>query len=337
MKTYSYRIKDSTHKNWLSNKAGLVNHIWNEVQGFKLSFHGVTGEWLSKFELDKVCKFQRINSATVQLIIKQYDQKCFQFKKAKLKWRTARKSLGWIPFDKRCISFDDEAGTAKYMGRKFKTWYSQKLKGHILAGSFNQDACGNWFVNITTDYEPEITPHITDAEVGIDLGCETQLVCSDGVVYERPNLTRKFADKLAKAQRAHKKKQVSKIHRKIRNTRKDWNNKTTTGLCRTYKRVVVGDIGSKGLGKTRMAKSIFDMAAYQIKSMLSYKAIRHCMDVLIVSEKFSTVTCSVCHNKTGPSRLGGLGVRVWDCPKCGAHHHRDVNAAINILNSVRGI
>ncbi len=337
MKTYSYRIKDSTHKNWLSNKAGLVNYVWNEVQGFKLSFHGVTGDWLSRFELDKLYKFRGINSATVQLVIKQYDQKCFQFKRAKLKWRIARKSLGWIPFDKRCVSFDSSAGIAKYMGRKFKTWYSQELKGNILSGSFNQDACGNWFLNITTDYVQEVEPHITDAEIGIDLGCKTQITCSDGNEYERPNLTLKFADKLAKAQRAHKKKQVSKIHRKIRNIRKDWNHKITTDICKTYAKVVVGDIGSKGLCKTRMAKSVLDMAAYEIKSMLSYKAIRHCMDVLIVSEKFSTVTCSVCHERTGPSGLSGLGVRVWDCPKCGAHLLRDVNAAINILNSVRGI
>ena len=45
----------------------------------------------------------------------------------------------------------------------------------------------------------------------------------------------------------------------------------------------------------------------------------------------STQTCHACgHRLTGDNKLG-LEDREWTCPKCGKHHDRDENAAINIL------
>lgn len=337
MKTYQYRIKDSTHKHWLCRKASIVNYIWNQVQETKLNFFKCFNDWLSEYDCNKILKYPKIiNSTTVQCVHSVYYDKCFQSKRSKLRWRTSKKSLGWIPFNKLCVSFNTEKGIATYMKRKFKVWYSQELKGKILSGSFNQDAKGNWFINIVTDYK-DIRSHATEERIGIDLGCKTQITCSDGVIYERPNITKRYEEKLAKAQRAHKKKQVTKIHTKIRNIRKDWTHKVTTNICNTYGFVAVGNIGSKGLARTHMAKSIYDLAAGMIKTMLLYKAIRHGMVAKIISEMFSTVTCSVCHQKTGPSGLSDLGVRVWSCPCCGTRHNRDVNAAINILNSVTDV
>ncbi len=50
-----------------------------------------------------------------------------------------------------------------------------------------------------------------------------------------------------------------------------------------------------------------------------------------VNEAYSTQTCSVCNSRTGPKGLEGLGVREWTCSECGTTHHRDRNAARNIL------
>lgn len=81
---------------------------------------------------------------------------------------------------------------------------------------------------------------------------------------------------------------------------------------------------------TRMAKSVSDASWADFKSMLAYKAIALGVDYHEVNEMFSTVTCSTCLKRTGPSGLSALGVREWTCA-CGATHNRDVNAASNIL------
>ncbi len=49
-----------------------------------------------------------------------------------------------------------------------------------------------------------------------------------------------------------------------------------------------------------------------------------------VNEAYTTVTCSVCNNRTGPKGLEGLRIREWSC-ECGVTHDRDINAAKNIL------
>jgi IS605 OrfB family transposase len=136
---------------------------------------------------------------------------------------------------------------------------------------------------------------------------------------------------LAVAQRAKKKKQVTNLHNKIKNQRKDWNHKATTMLVSQYDKIVVGNVSSSKLKKTRMAKSVSDAGWSSFKTMLVYKAIALGVEVSEVNESFSTVTCSHCKERTGPKGQAALGVRVWTCNSCGTTHDRDVNAAKNIL------
>ena len=86
MITYRYRIKDSNDRKWLKSIAGKVNHAWNLTQDLKLTHHKETEEWLNHNSLRKQIKVEGLHSGTTQEVIKEYTRKCFQFKKAKLKF-----------------------------------------------------------------------------------------------------------------------------------------------------------------------------------------------------------------------------------------------------------
>ena len=61
------------------------------------------------------------------------------------------------------------------------------------------------------------------------------------------------------------------------------------------------------------------------------KSVRRGIVSKEMNENFSTVTCSTCLLKTGPSGLSAIGVRKWVCSNCKSTHDRDVNAAKNIF------
>ncbi|WP_420873929.1 zinc ribbon domain-containing protein [Paraburkholderia azotifigens] len=54
-----------------------------------------------------------------------------------------------------------------------------------------------------------------------------------------------------------------------------------------------------------------------------------------VNEKYSTKICSCCDRRTCQKGREDLGIREWACLECGTYHHRDINAAVNILAARR--
>ena len=85
--------------------------------------------------------------------------------------------------------------------------------------------------------------------------------------------------------------------------------------------------------KTSSAKGTLDASWGRLKIMLEYKSQQAGVIFEVVNEAYTTQTCSCCGNipSSSPKGRAGLRVREWTCSDCGAHHDRDVNAAINIL------
>jgi IS605 OrfB family transposase len=102
-------------------------------------------------------------------------------------------------------------------------------------------------------------------------------------------------------------------------------------MVNQYQYIVVGDVSSQKLVKTRMAKSVLDAGWSMLKRFLQYKGEHAGRSVAVVNERNTTRECSFCSALTGPGGRDMLVVRQWKCSECGAEHDRDENAARNIL------
>lgn len=330
--TFKYRIKDSIVSKKLNEMASSVNYVWNYCNqtAYEQSFRG---RWLTGFDLNKLTtgcnKELGLNSETINAVCEEHAIRRKQFKKNKLNWRSYKRSLGWIPFKSRSIT-NQTNGSLTYRGLKINFWQSRNY-GTIKMGSFTQDSMGRWYVNLVCDVSEEPLPKINKS-IGVDLGLKDTATYSDGTSFTGAKPTRKYADSLAKAQRANKKRQVKKIHKKIKNIRKDVLHKETTRLVKGYDKIVVGDVSSGKLAKTKMAKSVYDVSWFAYKSQLEYKANRLGRVFEVVNESWTSKTCSSCGTIQEWGGLSGLSVRECECIGCGDTHNRDVNAAKNILS-----
>lgn len=329
--TYKFRLRDTADAE-LRRQARAVNFVWNYCNERQREAVSKGRRWLSKFDLHKLTagasKELDIHAHTIQKVCTQYADSRLKQKKPWLRWRSSKKSLGWVPFNKGHVTYKD--GAFLFRGRSYKAWVSRELEdGQTFGvGSFNQDSQGHWYINLPVEVGA-VQSTGADA-VGIDLGIKELAALSNGSKIEQPGYYRRMESRLATAQRAKKKKQVKNLHAKAKAQRKDFLHKASTELVRQHGAIFVGNVNPSAIAKTKMAKSSLDAGWAMFKQQLQYKAIRHGVLFAEVNEAYSTQTCSSCGSVEGPKGVAGLGIRRWTCG-CGAEHDRDINAAKNIV------
>ena len=122
---------------------------------------------------------------------------------------------------------------------------------------------------------------------------------------------------------------LARLHARIANIRADFVHKLTTRLCRENQAVVIEDLHVKGmLANAKLARAISDVGFGLFRSQIEYKAKRYGTRLIVADRWYpSSRLCSVCGYKNDALALSD---RDWDCPQCGAHHDRDLNAALNL-------
>lgn len=135
----------------LSNYANMVWNFCNDItyQAWRLS-----RKFFSDFDLNYLLtgssKEIPLHSQTFQAISKELVVRKKQFKKAKLRWRTRKTSLGWIPFKASGIKI--EGSEVVYCGKRYKFWKHRELP--LMVDCFHPSVDGQQTIaNLTFDYE----------------------------------------------------------------------------------------------------------------------------------------------------------------------------------------
>lgn len=196
-----------------------------------------------------------------------------------------------------------------------------------------------WFISVSVQ-EEIFNDNIPEEIIGIDLGIKDLATCSNGLIFNNPKYTNKYAKQLKFAQRELSRKikgsknrdkqriKVAKIHKKIRNSRKDTINKMTSNITKTKCRIIgIENLCVSGMTKNhKLAKAVTDASFFEIRRQLEYKSEWNGGRICLVDRFFpSSKTCSCC----GLIKEMPLNERVYSCD-CGFVMDRDLNASINL-------
>ena len=217
---------------------------------------------------------------------------------------------------------------------------SRDFDGRILSATVSRAASGKYYVSLCVEVEKGSLSCPNDGkQIGIDVGVKVFYSDSNGDIVENPHPLKKLQRKLRREQRRLSRKmpksvnrerarvRVARVHDRIANIRRDFLHKISTRLARENQTVAVEHLNIKGMLRNhRLAKSISDASWSEFVRQLTYKTELHGGELLKVDTFYpSSQTCSVCGYQNPLTK--DLSVREWDCPACGTHHDRDVNAA----------
>jgi putative transposase len=234
--------------------------------------------------------------------------------------------------------------TLAKMSRPLDIRFSRPLPPNAKPSTvtIRRDNALRYFVSILVE-DPTIQPlPTTTKNSGLDLGIGSVVTTSSNVKFPNPHYTKRYAKKLAQAQKELARKQkgshnrektrlkVARIHAKIGDCRQNFTHKLTTAIVHENQVIAIESLGVQNMLKNhKLAKAIADANWSELVRQLKYKAEWYGRTVVAVDRFFpSSKTCNECGWVVAEL---GLEVRKWKCEDCGSELDRDVNAARNIL------
>ena len=225
--------------------------------------------------------------------------------------------------------------------------FHRRFTGRIKQAGIELLTSGRYYVSILVDdgqplpISPAVEPENT---LGIDTGLIHLAILSDGQKpYEHIHVGKKNERKLKLLQRQFRKKQkgsrmykklklrISRLHEHISNCRKDYIHKVTHRIVSENQAttICVEDLKIKSWTRNKsLAFNVADACLGMFYNQLKYKCLWAGKNYIKIDPFApSSKMCSCCGYINKQLTWDD---REWTCPDCGAHHNRDLNAAINI-------
>ena len=257
-------------------------------------------------------------------------------------FKTKKKGLGSFRLTGRIV-VSEKASVLPRLGRlRLKErGYLPTAGVQILSATVSEQA-GHWYVSLQVE-EEQVVPENTGPVVGIDLGVKSLATLSDGTVIPNPRHLKRRLKKLKRLQRVVSRRQkggknrkkavrkLARLHRQIKNQRRNTLHQVTTRLAKTKSVLVIEDLNVSGMLKNHhLAQAIGDVGFYEFKRQLLYKASWYGSRVILADRwEPSSKRCSGCGWIDADLTLAD---RTFHCQQCGLILDRDLNAAINLDN-----
>ena len=232
-------------------------------------------------------------------------------------------------------------GKVKIRGYRNK----DKIEGKIINSTIIKETTNKYYVSVSVEEDLLVEKVTPRSIVGIDLGLKDLVVTSDGVKYVNEKIISKYEKRLKRLQRKlsrqvkvsknylKTKEKIARIYAKIRNYRKHYLNYIANEIVNEHDIIVTEDLKVKDMFKEKVKafnKRLSDASFSKLCSLIEWKSkIKGKHYYKIDTYYPSSQICSYCGYRN--KNIKDLSIREYDCPKCGTHNDRDINASLNIL------